>query len=384
MSKIIDFLYNFNEIDDYGVKKQLLDYFYNVIEKDKNSLTNEEAEKFFSTCVNETVAITPLIESAQTFREKDNFISCAQSLVMLENLLKENYPIIETADDEEKSNALKKVVCDASAFDFSLMDLLDDENPKIEDAKTIVDYAETVFEEYQKGKFYHILLKGKENLQKLPEEIKNLFAEHTVKDLKRYLGKDNLDEDEKISLEILVDVCCCYANDEILTLLQKVIDLGFDCINYYAIGTMFEFGKEVKAETVLSLAKSLKYAFLTYELLSDYGMLHLYPNEYASREYLAKSDLVHWLTYPTELGKEPDEIELLGNATVKDRSGKSEYYIFKYRSDSDTLSDDVKNQWLIGWSDCGGNTFSDFHLLSDFDKGSNEKTVKNIVKKILK
>jgi hypothetical protein len=46
--------------------------------------------------------------------------------------------------------------------------------------------------------------------------------------------------------------------------------------------------------------------------------------------------LVHWLFYPTELGKIPDMVELLGEVKVK---GETDF-IFKYRSDSDNLDDD--------------------------------------------
>ncbi|MDE5616332.1 MAG: hypothetical protein K2I78_00925, partial [Clostridia bacterium] len=75
-----------------------------------------------------------------------------------------------------------------------------------------------------------------------------------------------------------------------------------------------------------------------------------------------------------------DEIEFLGKSTVK----KEDYFIFKYKSDSDNLSDDLKNVWLIGWSGSDGGTFSDFDKLSDYEKKTPEKTVKYITKKLLK
>ena len=49
--------------------------------------------------------------------------------------------------------------------------------------------------------------------------------------------------------------------------------------------------------------------------------------------------------YPTELGKAPDDIEFVGKITYLFK--KDKYYVFKYRSDSDTLSDNLKNKWLI-------------------------------------
>jgi hypothetical protein len=104
----------------------------------------------------------------------------------------------------------------------------------------------------------------------------------------------------------------------------------------------------------------------------------LFPAELAKPEYLAKSDLVHWLSYPTELGKAPDEIEYLG----KVRKG-GVYYVFRYRSVRDTLSDELKGKWLIGWSSNDGGTFSNFDRYDDFVQKTPEKTLKYIKKKLL-
>lgn len=117
---------------------------------------------------------------------------------------------------------------------------------------------------------------------------------------------------------------------------------------------------------------------MTYGILKQYGLQSLFPAELSNSEYLAKSDLVHWLTYPTELGKKPDQIEYLGKVKKKE-----EYYIFRYMSNSDNLEDDRKNQWLIGWSNDEGGTFSDFDLYSVFEKETIEKTLKNIKKRLL-
>ncbi|MDE7330420.1 MAG: hypothetical protein K2N30_04990, partial [Clostridia bacterium] len=137
---------------------------------------------------------------------------------------------------------------------------------------------------------------------------------------------------------------------------------------------------EVSAGDISPIARDLRYAYLLFCMLAENKRTDLFPKELATAEYLAKSDMVQWLAYPTELGKSPDEIELIGCAEVK----KELFYIFKFKSDSDTLSDDLKNIWLIGWSSSEGGTFSDFDRLCDYECKTAEKTVKNIVKKLLK
>ena len=117
---------------------------------------------------------------------------------------------------------------------------------------------------------------------------------------------------------------------------------------------------------------------MTYAILKMHGKTHLFPAELATEEYLAKSDLVHWLTYPTELGKEPDQIEYLGKVKKKEI-----YHVFRYKSDSDNLGEDLQGKWLIGWSNNEGGTFSNFDLYSDFEQKTVEKTLKVIKRKLL-
>lgn len=132
---------------------------------------------------------------------------------------------------------------------------------------------------------------------------------------------------------------------------------------------------------ILTLAQDLRYAKLVYEMLKESDALEQFPESCAAPEYLAKSDLVHWLTYPTELGKAPEEIEYIGKITY--RLKRDVYYVFKFRSDSDTLDETMKNKWLIGWSSEEGGTFSNFEEYALFEKETVDATLKSIKKKLL-
>ena len=65
------------------------------------------------------------------------------------------------------------------------------------------------------------------------------------------------------------------------------------------------------------------------------------------------------------------------------KTKKEDYYIFKFKSNSDNLSDDLKDKYLIGWSNNGGGTFSNFDLYENFEEKTIEKTLKKIKKKLL-
>ena len=175
-------------------------------------------------------------------------------------------------------------------------------------------------------------------------------------------------------------MCKYFIDERLLALLEKIMSIKINRIRYYALETLLGYEKDVSTQVIAELAEDLTYAELTYCLLQKYGKENLFPKEYSTPEYLAKSDLVHWLTYPTELNKEPDDIQLLGTVNVR----KELFHIFKYKSDSKNLSEDLQNEYLIGWSGNEGGTFSNFDKLSDFQKKTNEKTLKYIAKKLLK
>ena len=138
-------------------------------------------------------------------------------------------------------------------------------------------------------------------------------------------------------------------------------------------------GAPIADDPIAALADNLEFADLTYHALSRHGMADRFPAQYRDPGSLAKSNMVRWLTYPTELGKVPDAIEFIGQTKKKGEV----FHIFRYRSDSDNLDDELKGQWLIGWSGSEGGTFSNFDPLVEFEKKTSEKTVRYIRRKLL-
>ena len=195
--------------------------------------------------------------------------------------------------------------------------------------------------------------------------------------MRRYL-ESPLTVDTESNLELICDICRYFHKEYFVDSLNKALWIGNQHIRFYAVATLLTFGCEAPMSIIEALANDMEYANLTYHLLKHYRLEKFFPAECSTPEYLAQSDLVRWLNYPTELGKSPDEIEYLG----KVRKGEK-FYIFRFRSDSENLSPDVRGQWLIGWSGSKGGTFSTFDLYSDYKQLTNDKTVKYIKKKLL-
>lgn len=249
------------------------------------------------------------------------------------------------------------------------------------DAKKIVDLLVTIDDEFERGIFYSSVVDGNDDgaLDKFTPEARTVVADYIATEIDRYLAIETPSEAVTHCLEYVADACGKFACDRLLDGAEKLLSVKKPNVRYYAMRTLVDNGRGVPSEVVTEMAEDLEYAELTYSLLARSGMITLFPKKYASPEYLAKSDMVHWLCYPTELGKAPDEIELFGTVDVK----KQPYYVFKYKSDSDNLSDDLKNRWLVGWSSDDGGTFSHFTPLDECVKKTPEKTLKFIKKKLI-
>ncbi len=240
--------------------------------------------------------------------------------------------------------------------------------------------AKPIKDDYQRGMLFQGLLEHKDKIKNMSADAKSAIAEFTESELERLLSEKDLSDDAVNIIEFAADVSKYFITGKILDMLEKAMSVVDNQIRYFILETLLDNNRQVSADVIKEIAGDLSYANLLKNVLVKYGKTNLFPKEYDTPEYLAKSDLVHWLCYPTELNQKPDEIELLGKATVK----KEDYFIFKYKSDSDNLTDELQNVWLIGWSGSQGSTFSEFDKLSDFEKKTPEKTVKYITKKLLK
>ena len=88
---------------------------------------------------------------------------------------------------------------------------------------------------------------------------------------------------------------------------------------------------------------------ILYDNLARLERSELFPEEFKTQEAFAESDMVNWLVYLTELGKPPDEIQLMKVVEVDTGSedGVVEFYLFRFRSAIDGMKDDG---WMAGVS----------------------------------
>ena len=317
-----------------------------------------------------------LIPTVKSYKEKDGIFDYEDGLIGLV-MACHSSPTQISKENINNVNILVDLVDKERFVENAITDIFE---KNINDKSTIEKLVSLLLpleDEFQKGQLYQGLAHYRNNISQLPLESKDVLSDYINAEMKRYID-GQLDEVIIANLEFACDVAKYFINDAIITRLYESLKLNNNNISFYALGSLLEAKCNVPVNVIVALANDLVYGDMTYSLLNKYGKKDMFPVELANEEYLAKSDLVHWLTYPTELGQAPDEIEFVGKIRKKE-----DYYIFKFKSNSDTLSDDLKDKWLIGWANNEGGTFSNFDLYENFEQKTIEKTLKRIKKRLL-
>lgn len=371
----------FNDIqnsNDYEENARLLQYLGNMLKSNMAKLPAEEKISIKDFALKEMQKLIEVIPSVKNYREKDKMFFYEDSVLMIFTLMGDHNSLTD-----EQADVLQKLIATVSkerVLENSVDKMFEIAKIEKSDVEAVLSIAKPIKDDYQRGMLFQGLLEHKDMIKNMSADAKSAIAEFTESELERLLSEKDLSDDAVNIIEFAADVSKYFITGKILDMLEKAMSVVENQVKYFILETLLDNNRQVSADAIKEIAGDLSYANLLKNVLVKYGKANLFPKEYDTPEYLAKSDLVHWLCYPTELNQKPDEIELLGKATVK----KEDYFIFKYKSDSDNLTDELQNVWLIGWSGSAGSTFSEFDKLSDFEKKTPEKTVKYITKKLLK
>lgn len=369
--------------EPYATKKQLLEYMIHMaqtLHQRKRDFDPADKAAILEYAWGEVADLLVAIPKTATYKEKDLIFTCEDLLL---GLVMHLCPTPDQIPQEQlaKIQLLVEVVKKERYIENALDALFQQQIIAEPEVRELLALAVQTEDEYQKGMLYSGLVHYKQDISKFSADARALMTAHLKAETKRYLDMEQPSEDCVNCLELMADISRFFADDTLIDLLYEVLKLGRNNVSFFAVDTLLSLKKDVPQTAIDALARDLQYANLAYGSLAEHGKQALFPAECATAEYQAKSDLVHWLMYPTELGKAPNEIEYIGKITYLFK--KDVYYVFKYRSDSDTLDDEVKNQWLIGRSSENGGTFSNFDLYANYEKASIDATLKNIKKKLI-
>ena len=366
-------------------KSQLLTYLGRALSANRKKLSPADRTELGAFALSELEEVPALLNKAECYREKDEIFGIMDSLMNLVMICYDS----PAAVPPDRLEMIKRVVerYDRERFLEMAIDEAFKGNPDEADMERILCMASPLKDEFHKGQLWQGLIHYKGQVNTLSNDAKAVLARYAVSELTRFAEarrEGTFTEEMKDQLEFICDAAGCLmfrapVHPELVGLIGDLFELKDGDISYYALSTLLSVGEKVSDEVIVTLAKDIIHADLTYSLLERHNMTARFPAELRDPAYLAKSDLVHWLTYPTELGREPDGIELLG---VTKKKGET-FHVFRFKSDSDNLGDDLKGVWLIGWSGNDGGTFSNFDKYADYEKKTPEKTVKYIRRKLL-
>lgn len=283
-----------------------------------------------------------IIDKLYVSNEKYQFLLCCMLLEQTYNKLPfitnlENYPISE-----------KKL----SIFKYPLMKIYESVDNGIANCMAL------------------ILLNNDPKLELFDEEEKQIIGTSTIRklnDIIKYLDNNtNIDSSVYNDLEVIVDLAIYLKNKDINNLIEKLsnYELNYECklfILKYKILNNMTINNNVINDLLSYKNKLNKLVYV----LERIDAINLLPND-INQEEIARAEMINWLEYPTELGKVPDSIELLG---IFDYNGY-DCYAYKFKSNDFRIKDYMlgvvggyeKNKITdidTGW------TFSKFELLED-------------------
>ena len=132
---------------------------------------------------------------------------------------------------------------------------------------------------------------------------------------------------------MLLDLLGHFPPEPVEAELQEALKYSDPRLQYFAIFSLLRQGKTVDAKHFERVAGRSETRGWLYEELSKLEKPSLMPEKFATQAALAESDLVAWLLHPNELGRVPDEIEMMKAVGVEmgEPTRTHDYYVFRFR-----------------------------------------------------
>ena len=127
-----------------------------------------------------------------------------------------------------------------------------------------------------------------------------------------------------------------------LDVLQKATGLNDPRLLSIVAVALLRHGVEPSCEMIRAVAESSVVRPYFYRALTALGRADLFPSEYAKFEAFAASHMAGWLAYPSELGFEPEVLELEARVRGRTPDGERQWCLWRFN--------DAKGKALAGVS----------------------------------
>ena len=174
-------------------------------------------------------------------------------------------------------------------------------------------------------------------------------------------------DDEYLELRytagVYLDLAGYIDSAEVILALRSLMKIKDMKLKMFAAVSFIRLGETISSEDGLEISADSESRNWFYQNLQRLGKIELFPEKYKNQKAFAESNMVDWLIYPTELGRVPDEIELMNVFDTEEE----EYYLFRFKS----IEAFEEEGWMAGVSGpydknekpttlSGGYTFSHF------------------------
>jgi hypothetical protein len=148
---------------------------------------------------------------------------------------------------------------------------------------------------------------------------------------------------------VVLDVLGYFPTPAVEVELVRALGYADPRLQFFAATSLLRLGKSVPPETLTAIAASAEMRNWLYDRLDKMGKAAAFPAKWKTQQALAESDMVRWLAYPTELGRPPDEIELMKVVSVDaGDDGTLDCYLFRFRTHPPHWA--AKDGWMAGIS----------------------------------
>jgi hypothetical protein len=164
----------------------------------------------------------------------------------------------------------------------------------------------------------------------------------------------------RLETEVLLDALGYLDTEEGERALRRGLALMDARLKYFAASALLRRNKSVDDASLHAIAADEEHRARLFGTLAERGETHRLPVAVRTQEALARSEMVRWLTYPTELGCVPTEIELMKRV----RDGDDDWFVFRFRSDEKWLAG-IAGPFTVAnepTATANGGTFSDFQV----------------------
>jgi hypothetical protein len=178
-------------------------------------------------------------------------------------------------------------------------------------------------------------------------------------------------EEPELDAELIIDLA---GRTGARATIRDALRLHDPYLQAWAIRSAVAAGMHVDDAFVARVAGDDNARFVLYDG-GDAVVAHL-PRALRTELARARADMTQWLVFPTELGCEPQDLELMQRVDRHD----GRYYVFRFRTGGGDVED--ANEWEAGVSGPWGADNEGYATFSDFeraDKASPEQHVRRIV-----